>query len=324
MAEPRVILVAKPWKGGLGRYLFLALQNMFAGRVQWLPTHPGWTRERIGYGIDRASWHRALVRRIGGYKDAICIFVNHLPAFRELPFREQHVIWITDRPRVQADDLAPFGRIFLSDPGYARDLPETARLDRYEGELGFAHHPEIHRPVAGPPPSRELCFVGNRDPRRDPYLEFLLSSGRCPTIVGNYFLTRGLFWRRPWCFRPSVSYAATGRIYARHHVALNVHARVVREGTNMRTFECAGYQIPLLAEYSPGIERCFEPGREIVLFRNNDELSQGLGRLIADERWAQELARAARRRALAEHTYYHRLARMLGGLVPRDTLRPWL
>ena len=92
----------------------------------------------------------------------------------------------------------------------------------------------------------------------------------------------------------------------------------------MRTFECAGYQIPLLAEYSPGIERCFEPGREIVLFQNNDELSQGLGRLIADERWAQELARAARRRALAEHTYYHRLARMLGGLVPRDTLRPWL
>jgi spore maturation protein CgeB len=60
-----------------------------------------------------------------------------------------------------------------------------------------------------------------------------------------------------------------------------------------------------------GIERWFEPGREVLVVGTADEATAAYEELLDDRARAEELGRAARERALEEHTYVHRARRLL-------------
>jgi len=67
-------------------------------------------------------------------------------------------------------------------------------------------------------------------------------------------------------------------------------------------------------EYNPlhgGIERWFEPGSELLVVENADQATDAYARLLDDPAQAEELGRAARERALDEHTFLHRARRVL-------------
>jgi spore maturation protein CgeB len=102
-----------------------------------------------------------------------------------------------------------------------------------------------------------------------------------------------------------------GRVYAAHRISLNVHAAVVRAGTNMRSFECAAYGIAQLVEHRAQLERYFEPGVEIATYAEAQELQASLRSLLGDPARCADMATRARRRALAEHTYAHRARALL-------------
>ena len=60
-----------------------------------------------------------------------------------------------------------------------------------------------------------------------------------------------------------------------------------------------------------GIERWFEPGRELLVVEDADGAVGAYQDLLADPGAAEELGRRARERALDEHTYAHRARRLL-------------
>ena len=60
-----------------------------------------------------------------------------------------------------------------------------------------------------------------------------------------------------------------------------------------------------------GIERWFEPGRELLVVENADEATAAYARAARRPGPAEEMGRAARERALDEHTYLHRARRLL-------------
>lgn len=312
----KVLLVAKPWRGGLADYLFLALQELFPQQVDWIATRPRTCSERIAYYRDKKKWQASLLERIRSRSYQAAIFINHLPLFEQLDYKPGHILWMTDGPNPRPGELAPYGRVFLSDPGYAREVQKVVDAARYGGELGFAHCPSTHVWAGPRRPDRGLCFIGNHDSKRDAHLRSLLQTADLrPTIVGNHFLQHPLFWSSPLAFRPSVPNAGMGSIYARHKISINIHARVVRQGTNMRTFECAAYGIPQLVEYREGLERYFEPGREIEVYRTLEELHEKSRRLLGESERSEKMAARAHRRALAEHTYVHRIRTLLEGVV---------
>lgn len=316
----KVVLVAKPWRGGLASYLFRALQDLFPGEAQWWPTRPIHAAERLEFLRNREAWYGRLMERLVSAEAGAIVFINHLKMFDDLPMRPRKVLWLTDNPKPRAGELSPYEKICLTDPGYADGVAATVG-DRYRGEVPFGFCPTVHVPA--PPASRpdDVCFIGNRDPKRDRYLASLLTRGFRPTVVGNYFLRHRLFWRYPACFRPAVANDRMGRVYAGHRVSLNIHAEVLRQGTNMRTFECAAYGIPQLVEYRPGIERFFAPGEEIATFTDEAEMLERLSGLLAEPSWAAGLAARARRRALREHSYHRRAVSLLEGIAPPDLLR---
>ena len=60
-----------------------------------------------------------------------------------------------------------------------------------------------------------------------------------------------------------------------------------------------------------GIERWFEPGRELRVVSSADEAVETYRELLADPAQAEELGRRARERVLDEHTFAQRARRLL-------------
>jgi spore maturation protein CgeB len=71
-----------------------------------------------------------------------------------------------------------------------------------------------------------------------------------------------------------------------------------------RVFEAAGAGACLVTDAWDGLEQFLEPGREVLMARDANDVVQTLLRL--GEPTARAIGRAARRRVLAEHTYEHR------------------
>src|SRR5262249_7722537 len=91
------------------------------------------------------------------------------------------------------------------------------------------------------------------------------------------------------------------------------HATVPASST-ARPFELAMTGAAIVSNPYEGVERWFEPGRELLVVSGADEAVDAYRELLDDPGRADELGRAARERALDEHTYVHR-ARLLLGLL---------
>ena len=71
-----------------------------------------------------------------------------------------------------------------------------------------------------------------------------------------------------------------------------------------RVFEAAGAAACLITDAWVGIELFLEPGEEILVARDGQEVGELLAALTPDR--ARAIGQAALRRVLAEHTYAHR------------------
>jgi spore maturation protein CgeB len=176
--------------------------------------------------------------------------------------------------------------------------------------------PATHFPV--PPDQRfaaDLGFLGNRLPDREARVEqfFFAAAKRSPE---SQFVLGG----NGWADKPlpeNVSYV--GHVYTRDHNAFNCTPRAVlnisrdsmaRFGFSpaTRVFEAAGAGACLITDAWEGIEMFLEPGREVLVARDGNEVA-ALVELLDDER-AEMIGRAARKRVYAEHTYAHRAAQL--------------
>lgn len=305
----KILLIAKPWKGGLARYFDNALRAAFpAGEVVWISSRPQTMAEKIAFHRDPTLWRQRLAERINRAACDSVLFINHARELPELEPRDRNLLYLVDDARLSAAETSLYGRVFLSDPGYEADIRSVLPAAKYGGILPFAFDPSVHKPAPQKRGSGDVCFIGSWGRKREPYFAKLFHEKFNTLIVGNSFFKSASFWRHPLSFRPFVPNEAMGRIYARYRVSLNIHSEVIRRGTNMRTFECAGYGIPQVVEWREGIDAYFEPGREMLFFRDDEEMGEKIRILLRDPGLAGRMAEAARVRALAEHTYGHRIA----------------
>ena len=94
------------------------------------------------------------------------------------------------------------------------------------------------------------------------------------------------------------------------NVARKPHASVFASSTS-RLFELASTGAAIVTNPYEGIERWFEPGRELLVVHDADEAVAAYRELLADPAAADELGRRARERVLEEHTFAHRARRLL-------------
>jgi spore maturation protein CgeB len=94
------------------------------------------------------------------------------------------------------------------------------------------------------------------------------------------------------------------------NVTRRAHASVPASST-CRPFELASCGAAIVSNPHEGIERWFEPGRELLVVSDADEAVVAYRELLADPAQAEEMGRRARERVLDEHTYAHRGRRLL-------------
>jgi spore maturation protein CgeB len=121
-----------------------------------------------------------------------------------------------------------------------------------------------------------------------------------------------------------------GHVYTRDHNAFNCTPRAVlninresmaRYGASpaTRIFEAAGAGACIVSDAWAGIETFLEPGSEILLAENGDDVARHL--MTLDEATARRIGEAAKGRVLAEHTYALRAAQVEAALEGRTALK---
>lgn len=239
---------------------------------------------------------------------------------------------------VKGDQLGPEWWTALSDSGAARVtwLYDELRRMRYTKEslteIGpVASYspldtstllqwgvPVIHLPLAydhrltvKPEPCQEITFVGARYASRETVLRGLRAEGLPVKAYGRT-------WSRQWDdvlktrqFRnagvpsgPDLTRERAYGVMAGSTATLNLHAD--QDGFTMRTFEAPGVGALQLVDRAD-IDRYFGVGTETLAFSSREELVELSRRALTDKSWAENIRAAGRRRALAEHTFDHRV-----------------
>jgi spore maturation protein CgeB len=97
------------------------------------------------------------------------------------------------------------------------------------------------------------------------------------------------------------------RFFGRQRFTLNVtRAEMISCGysPSVRLFEAAASGVPIISDWWAGLDAFFEPGREILVARDEDEVLRYLRDIREPVR--REMARAARARVFDQHTAMHR------------------
>src|SRR5205085_511136 len=133
--------------------------------------------------------------------------------------------------------------------------------------------------------------------RRLPEVDFAVGGGDFQEQLGE---ARELGW---------IPFNRFCRAISAARVSLNISRRphsTVPLSSTARPFELAATGAAIVSGPHAGIERWFEPDRELMLVSSTDEAVEAYRALLDDPGLAEELGRRARERVLDEHTYVHR------------------
>ena len=172
--------------------------------------------------------------------------------------------------------------------------------------------PATHHPVPQDPAYEAgLSLLANRLPDREARIEefFLRPAAALPKQA---FLLGGSGWHDK-SMPPNVR--AIGHVPTAAHNALNVSARAVLNVARdsmaavgfspaTRVFEAAGAGACLITDQWEGIDLFLEPGSEILVARDGQDVAEHLHTLTPER--ARRIGEAARARILADHTYDRR------------------
>jgi len=110
------------------------------------------------------------------------------------------------------------------------------------------------------------------------------------------------------------------RVLYESRIALNRHIGAAeRFANNMRLYEATGVGTLLLTDEKENLGELFEPGTEVVTYRDEDELVEGVRHFLEDDEARRRIARAGQQRTLRDYTYLRRMEELLAilGESPR-------
>lgn len=91
---------------------------------------------------------------------------------------------------------------------------------------------------------------------------------------------------------------------ARYGININAHAEIAATGAgNQRMFEVTGVGSCLVTDYREENKLLFEEDKEIIVYRNNNELVEKLKYLLSHPEVAKNIADNGQKRTLKDHTY---------------------
>jgi len=104
-------------------------------------------------------------------------------------------------------------------------------------------------------------------------------------------------------------------VYTNSSININITVPQLRNSLSHRAFEipaCKGF---LLSDYRPEAENFFELDKEIVCFKNYNDLQDKISYFLKHPQEREEIVLNGYNRVIQEHTYVHRLKKMISTLT---------
>jgi spore maturation protein CgeB len=285
----------------------------------------GVTRDpRLSPGIERlllAPWTGApraamLVRAITRFSPDLILAIApyHMPLpilqyVANIRGRAPLVGWIGDAfSATSAAAAALFDAVAYTDTGLLA-AHRTFGWPTRAAYLPHAANPRLDHAVEPPPiRHRDMVFVANPTPQR----RALLRQLRIPMRlfgVGWTGLEPADHEIHPR-FRVAIDELAS--IYRSAAAVLNIrNERNALAGLNQRHFDPYLAATPVVSDDQPDLALCFDPGTEVLVYRDAEELNDLYARIQRDPAYATRIGEAGQRRVRQEHTYQHRLAALV-------------
>ncbi len=205
--------------------------------------------------------------------------------------------------------IADYSAVFFKDPALVARSADLWGLHAHY--LPEACNPRWHRPEGAGQTEPHVVVVGNCYGARIRLLERLIDED-VPFKIYGAPLPRWAQGRLAPFHTGEVIYRERkARVFRSAAAVLNNLHPGEGDGSNTRLFEATASGGVVLSEHRPAVKELYDDGSEILSFRSFDDLLQLVRRAVADPESGTAVADAAARRALAEHTYEHRLTRLL-------------
>jgi spore maturation protein CgeB len=224
-------------------------------------------------------------------------------------------------PYLPSEGLADFDLVLSYTGGRALDELRTQLGARHVAPLYGSVDPEVHRPspAAADLPRGHLSYLGTYAADRQDRLEalFIEPARRRPEgrfIIGGSQYPPDFPWTRNIFYVSHMPPSRHPAFYSSSALTLNITRAAMADFGHCpsgRLFEAAACGTPVLSDTWEGLDHFFEPGREILVARNTDDVLAALDLSSAE---LAQIARAARERTLSEHTADAR-ARDFEGLI---------
>jgi spore maturation protein CgeB len=278
----------------------------------------GRLRVRLQKRIDRKGVAAVLARQfeaaLRAFRPDLVVFTHAFWAVpldmyqvaRAMEWQPRLLGWVGDkfgadqRPKVELMD-----HLFFTDSGFFDDAARFG-FPEHTSYLALAADPTLFHPGSGARVD-EMLFVANCTPHR----EEVVRAVRSPvTVYGRGW--KGLDDSIHHVHSHLISIHKVAKLYRRHRSVLNVLNELnLMHGLNQRNFEPLACKAVVISEQVRDMERCFEPGKEILVYDDMEELNDLERKVRMDEGFAGRIAEAGYRRVLAEHTYVHRVRAIL-------------
>lgn len=178
-------------------------------------------------------------------------------------------------------------------------LPECCRADLHAGD---------ESPVSE---SCDIGTAGNVHTSRAAVLKRLIREGHKITVWGPPVSNWLSPLKKHLDSQPFVANEQKAMAFRSCKIVLNTTHPAEVHGTNVRTFEAAAAGAFQLVNFRPALRELFEPNIELVDFKGIDDLVEKVAHYLNHPEERHRIGAAARKRALQNHTYQHRLEQLL-------------
>jgi len=205
--------------------------------------------------------------------------------------------------------LSLYDCVFIYDSYYLSLLREIGIKKVYH--LPNAFEPRIFRKLELSKEEKEyfgskIGFLGVVYPERIMILEKIIGEGVKIWGAGWEKLAANKEWAD--VIKGSVEPSDAAKIYNASEIIINHHHRQCVNASNQKTYEiagCGGFQ---LVHKKSEIGQYFRSGEEMIYYESVDDIKKLIQYYLNRPSERKAIADRANKKALAEHTYYHRMS----------------
>lgn len=245
------------------------------------------------------------------------------------------VLWLVEDP-YEIDDhqrlVQAYDYVFTNEKQAVaayRDLQRSraARFTQTINYLPWCCNPYIHKRFPVPPQYQsDLCFVGMGFPNRLRILNAIVPvlKDLRVKLIGDWSSWGSLDpTLREKVLPVSDDFLEVLKYYNGAKINLNIHRdpsappvqnekKIGATSPNDRVFALAGCgAFQLVDATRPDLRECFTEDRELITFNSPEDLGKKILKYLGQEELRRIIGEAAAKRAYSEHTYKHRLAKIL-------------